>query len=414
MLFDVWGSDTLIHWAGWAMVFIGLIVLNEVGRRTKLGAAIIFGVAPLAMTIYCVAIAIGVSQGAEWALTNPTHVYQNSWFHYAKVYAALAGCWGFIAIKYQWGKIGKAHWFRAWPFVIVAINIMIAVVSDFESAYHFFVLGQSTWVTSEGATQLAGWNNVFNGIAGIINIFCMTGWWSVYASEDQTDMLWPDMTWVYIIAYDIWNFCYTYNCLPTHSWFCGFALLLAPTVAAFIWNKGGWIQNRAFTLAIWCMFAQVFPYFQEESIFVTHSTLDPGAATAVSIAALVANIAAIIYIAYRAKKLGRNPYKQDVFEGTSDWEKATARRAKVDYAHAEQRAWRRHRLSTKQHSRLRATQRIVEPPECDSFAFRGPFAAARMRPNDALELNRILYFARALYGSIFGYSVVPILSLGDI
>lgn len=35
MLFDVWGSDTLIHWAGWAMVFIGLIVLNEVGRRTK-------------------------------------------------------------------------------------------------------------------------------------------------------------------------------------------------------------------------------------------------------------------------------------------------------------------------------------------------------------------------------------------
>lgn len=76
MLFDVWGSNTLIHWAGWAMVFIGLIVLNEVGRRTKLGAAIIFGVAPLAMTIYCVAIAIGVSQGAEWALTNPTHVYQ--------------------------------------------------------------------------------------------------------------------------------------------------------------------------------------------------------------------------------------------------------------------------------------------------------------------------------------------------
>lgn len=83
------------------------------------------------------------------------------------------------------------------------------------------------------------------------------------------------------------------------------------------------------------MFAQVFPYFQEESIFVTHSTLDPGAATAVSIAALVANVAAIIYVAYRAKKLGRNPYKQDVFEGTSDWEKATARRAKVDYAHAE-------------------------------------------------------------------------------
>lgn len=69
MLFDVWGSNTLTHWLGWAMVFVGLIVLNEVGRRTKVGAAIIFGVAPLAMTIYCAAIAFGVANGQEWALT---------------------------------------------------------------------------------------------------------------------------------------------------------------------------------------------------------------------------------------------------------------------------------------------------------------------------------------------------------
>ena len=48
------------------------------------------------------------------------------------------------------------------------------MASDFESAYHFFALGETTWVTSEGATQLAGWNNVLNGIIGIINIFCMT------------------------------------------------------------------------------------------------------------------------------------------------------------------------------------------------------------------------------------------------
>lgn len=65
MLFDVWGSNTGIHWLGWAMVFIGLIVLNEVGRRSKAGAAIIFVVAPLAMTIYCIAIAVGVANGQE-------------------------------------------------------------------------------------------------------------------------------------------------------------------------------------------------------------------------------------------------------------------------------------------------------------------------------------------------------------
>ena len=80
-------------------------------------------------------------------------------------------------------------------------------------------------------------------------------------------MLWPDMIWVYVLAYDIWNFQYTYLNLPTHSWYCGLALLLAPTFAAALWNKGGWIQNRANTLALWCMFAQVFPLFQDASRF---------------------------------------------------------------------------------------------------------------------------------------------------
>ena len=326
MLFDHTLGTTGFQILGWVMVFVGLILANEFARRSKAGGIIMFAVVPAIVTVYCLALIIGVAQGQQWAIENPTTVFQNSWFHYAKMYAALAGCIGFMVIKYHWGALGRARWFRAWPFAIVAINILIAVGSDFESAYHFFALGETTWVTSEGATQLAGWNNVFNGIAGIINIFCMTGWWSVYSSKDESDMLWPDMTWVYIIAYDIWNFCYTYNCLPHHAWYCGLALLLAPTVAAFAWNKGGWIQNRAFTLAIWCMFAQCFPAFQETSVFATKSTLDPTTATVVSILALVANIAAIIYIAYRAKKLNVNPYKEDVFRGTSDWEKATARR----------------------------------------------------------------------------------------
>ena len=334
MLFQIYGETAGFQLLGWLMVFVGLILANEFARRTKWGGIACFLVLPAGLTIYFISIYVGAAMGAQWALNNPTYVYMNSWFHYFKLYAATLGCIGFMMLKYKW-SIGKTDWFKVFPFLIVAANILIAVVSDFESGIKGALSPDGWWLSSENVWLYGGWWNWLNGAAGIINIFCMTGWWSVYASEDQTDMLWPDMTWVYIIAYDIWNFCYTYNCLPTHSWFCGFALLLAPTVAAFIWNKGGWIQNRAFTLAIWCMFAQVFPYFQEESIFVTHSTLDPGAATAVSIAALVANVAAIIYIAYRAKKLGRNPYKQDVFEGTSDWEKATARRAKVDYAHAE-------------------------------------------------------------------------------
>ena len=77
-----------------------------------------------------------------------------------------------MMIKYEWG-IGKAHWFKAYPFAIVAINILIAVASDFESAINGWY---SWWLSSEDVWLYGGWHNVFNGIAGIINILCMTGY----------------------------------------------------------------------------------------------------------------------------------------------------------------------------------------------------------------------------------------------
>ena len=42
--------------------------------------------------------------------------------------------------------------------------------------------------------------------------------------------------------------------------------------------------------------------------------------------ALVANVAALGYIVYRAKKLGVNPYTHEVFTGTRDFVKAMDRR----------------------------------------------------------------------------------------
>ena len=225
-----------------------------------------------------------------------------------------------MALKYKWGSIGKSHWFKCFPFVIVAINILIAVVSDFESAIRGW---GTTWISTEGVTLYGGWHNVFNGVAGLLNIFCMTGWFGIYASKKKDDMLWPDMTWVFIVAYDLWNFCYTYNCLPTHAWYCGLALLLAPTVANFFWNKGGRIQSRANTLAIWCMFAQVFPMFQDYSMFSTQSVNNPNVNLAVSLIALAANVLALGYILLRAKKQGINPWTKEVFKGTKDYAQAT-------------------------------------------------------------------------------------------
>ncbi len=323
MLFDVYGDNAVFQWLGWALVFIGLILANEFARRWKAGGIFCFIVLPACLTVYFVVVAVSAAMGAPWALANPTYTDMNSWFHYAKLYAATAGCIGFMVLKYQWGSLGKAHWFKCFPFIIVAINILIAVASDFESAIRAF---GTTWVSTEGVLLHGGWHNVFNGIAGLMNIFVMTGWFGIYVSKKKQDMLWPDMTWVFIISYDIWNFCYTYNCLPTHSWYCGLALLLAPTVAGLIWNKGGWIQNRANTLALWCMFCQVVPFFANDSICAVQSVNNPDVNLVISILALVANIAALGYVFYRSKKLGHNPYTKEIFVGTKSYENALARR----------------------------------------------------------------------------------------
>ena len=227
MLFQIYGDMAGWQLLGWGMVFVGLVVMNEIARRTKAGGIFCFFVLPDGGTdgiFHC--NLYRAAKGADWALQNDTYVHMNSWFHYAKLYAATAGCIGFMMLKYKWG-IGKKDWFKVFPFAIVAINILIAVGSDFESAIKGGISG-GWWLSSENVWLYGGWWNWVNGIAGIINIFCMTGWWGIYSSKNKQDMLWPDMTWCYILAYDLWNFEYTYNNLPTHSWYCGlhFFLLL--------------------------------------------------------------------------------------------------------------------------------------------------------------------------------------------
>ena len=354
MLFQIYGDMSMWQLLGWCLVFVGLVVANEFARRTKAGGIICFVALPIALTIYFIVINIGAK---SFAADNPTIVQMNGWFHYAKLYAATIGCVGFMILKYHWGKLGKVEWFKVYPFVIVAINILIAVASDFESAIKGIAAGGAAggwWYSSEGVWLYGGWWNILNGIAGIINIFCMTGWFGIYSSKNkQQDMLWPDMIWMFIIAYDVWNFEYTYLNLPLHTWYCGVALLLAPTFANAFWNKGGWIQNRANTLALWCMFAQVFPSFQNHSRFTTLPTVykdaalfatgadgrmnpdlvlsaadaRPTAQGVVAIAALAVNILVITAIIKRAKEQKKNPYKHEIFTDTKDFKLAMQRAA---------------------------------------------------------------------------------------
>lgn len=363
MLFQLYGSTAMTQLLGWVLVFAGLVILNEIGRRTKIGGIVLFVIIPAILTIYFIAIQAGLFGGHS----NQTYEYMNGWFHYAKLYAADIGVVGFLMIKYKWG-IGKKEWFKPWPFIIVAINILIAVASDFESAIRAYQItgdfSGAWWASNEGVFLYGGWWNIVNGIAGLINIFCMTGWWGIYSSKKKDDMLWPDMTIWFIVAYDIWNFEYTYCNLPTHTWYCGVALLLAPTFANALWNKGGWIQNRAMTLATWCMFAQVLPLFQLSNTFsvlpslyggatkagvkaldlynaaiTCHTTgasagdaianfgitANPTAQGVVAMLALIANVVCISVIIKRSIEQKKCPYTKEIWVGTRDYEQAMSR-----------------------------------------------------------------------------------------
>ncbi len=345
LLFQIYGDNAGYQLLGWVLVFVALVVLNEFARRTKQGGIIMFLLIPLVLTGYFIAIYVGAAAGAEWALNNQTYLYMNGWFHYAKLYAATAGSIGFMMLKYKWG-VGKTEWFKVFPFAIVAANILIAVVSDFESGMKgmaaLATMGDRWWLSSENVWLYGGWWNWVNGIAGIINIFCMTGWWGIYASKDKKDMLWPDMTIFYIIAYDLWNFVYTYNNLPTHTWYCGFALLLAPTLANALWNKGGWIMNRANTLAMWCMFAQVFPLFQDQGVFAVLPVLyadgfmdaavrpvlaNPVMQGVLALVSLAANVILLAIIVKRSITQKKNPYKNEIFTDQKDFKLAMERAA---------------------------------------------------------------------------------------
>lgn len=256
------------------------------------------------------------------------------WFHLVKVYSSTAGCIGFWCIRHIRGKdkLTGREWRLAdnkialcFPPLILAINIAEAVIRDFEVGGAYAVMAQD--LTADAPVMLMGgaWNYM-NGIAGILNIIIITGWFGICIrkktdKDGSRDMLWPDMLWFYIIAYDLWNFAYTYNCLPHHAWYCGFALLLAPTLCSFTLGKGAWLQHRAHTLALWCMFAQTFPRFQDYGAFRVDSTYNPTVYFIVSFLALAANIAVLAYMIYKVAKTKRNPYKGELYSDLKAYRK---------------------------------------------------------------------------------------------
>ncbi|MGR3742256.1 DUF5692 family protein [Companilactobacillus sp. DQM5] len=280
----------------WIIVVAILMILNEIARFSKIASVGLFIILPILLTIFV------------WPNTAGPGSSTGTWFHWMKVYSTLAGCLGFMALRY-FPKLAKNKWCLLFPPLILAFNICEAVIRDFQvSSMHGVI---------DGVFMNGGAWNIMNGIAGIINIITITGWFGIVISKDkQKDMLWPDQIWSWIIAYDVWNFAYVYNCVGDHSFYAGLALLVAPTTAAFLIKKGTWLQARAQTLAFWMMFTMSYPMFVTDSQFSVASSHNSVALFTVSLLALLINIAVLVLHIYRVKKYHKNIFKDEVYKGT--------------------------------------------------------------------------------------------------
>ncbi len=286
--------ESLTWYSGimWFIVLGGLIFFNELARLSKWFSLVLFLLVPITLTIFV------------WPHTAGSGSPVGTWFHWVKVYSALAGCLGFLAIRFIPGLSSNKYALMFPPFIL-ALNISEAVIRDFQCySFNGFV---------DGMIIMGGPWNIINGIAGILSIITITGWMGIVIGKDKKkDMIWPDMLWFWVIAYDIWNFAYVYNCVPNHSYYAGAALLISATIPALFIKKGTYLQARAQTLAIWMMFTMAFPTFAGQSIFAAHASYNPVAFMTVSTLALAANIGVFVYTYYKIFKDKQNPFKQPI------------------------------------------------------------------------------------------------------
>jgi len=296
-------------WVIFTIVLFALIAFNEFGRTTKWGGILLFLIVPIVLTIFV------------WPKTAaPGNEYgTGTWFNWVKTYSALIGVLGFMAIRFI-PELTKKKWVLLFPPLILGINIFEAVIRDFQ------VYSYGAW---DGAVidhlwVMSGPWNIMNGIAGLLNIVTICGWVGIFISNDKTkDMIWPDMIWAWIIAYDLWNFAYTYNCIADHSFYCGLALILACTIPAFFIKKGAWLQHRAATLALWIMFVMTVPQFADR-IAPVPTTHNPKAFFVVSLLALVSNLALAAYQFYKIRKNRLNPLKEEIYPETNAYKRVVA------------------------------------------------------------------------------------------
>lgn len=294
---------TLVNLFGLILLIAALLFVNEVTRRSKKISILVFCVLP-------VVLAIGVLIGVLGSPSGKT------WFGWVKVVSALAGVYGFMLIRFT--KLGEKRFAAIFPLAILSLNIAEAVYREFE----VFAKYKELTVDPAGILLLGGSWNIFNGIAGILCIVTLTGFAGIRVSKDKTrDMIWPDMTWMYIVGYTLWNFAYVYNCISTRSMYAGFAILLAAIIAEYVFKRGAWLQHRAQILSLFAMFALSVDY-QQSTYFRILPTYQENILLGLSVFSFIFNLGVFAFMIYTMLKNKKNPLKEEIYTHTKYYKKS--------------------------------------------------------------------------------------------
>jgi hypothetical protein len=225
---DLRKSKPLWSWLHWGFLFLLLLGVNEVSRKSKYFSYFFYFIIPIVMI-------------PMW-LDAPF----DGWFRWVKLYSAVAGCVLFTLFRFN--GLHKYKWAKFAVLMILGINIAEAVMQD--------------WSQPDLANKI-------NAIAGFLNIITISRWMTISRDEQKPhDMLWVGMTTFWIIAYDVWNGVFVYLNFP-NTIALTVALLIAPTIAALYIKKGSWLQARAFTLATYFIYLFTFKKFADDSIDVS-------------------------------------------------------------------------------------------------------------------------------------------------
>lgn len=169
-----------------------------------------------------------------------------------------------------------------------------------------------------GFRTIGGYWNIMSAIAGLLNIITITGLGKIAITspgkQKVRGLIWVDMVWPWVIAYDLWNHAFLYNALADYTWYCTLALLLACTIPAFTWAKGQWIWFRCFTLMFWIAANNLLPELLVPPAHMNNfATMNPVANIVCAAAALIFNVGLFVYWIYKIVTTKRNPLTNNLY-----------------------------------------------------------------------------------------------------